>query len=161
MAIGKDDLRKVMANFATGVTVITTALGEEKRGMTANAVSSVSLDPPLVLVCIDKTARTHDMVLKRGAFAINILSQEQESLSRLFASKEMDEARRLETVQHRISEMGLPLLEGCLAYLECELYLTFEAGDHTIFVGKGQSFGLNDGCPLIFFRSKYARLADC
>lgn len=161
MPVSKDDLRKAMSNFATGVTVVTTSLGDEMRGMTANAVSSVSLDPPLVLVCIDKSARTHELVKRRGAFAINILTDQQESLSRLFASKEVDDARRLATVPHTLSARDLPLLEGCLAYLECELYSTFDAGDHTIFVGQVESFSLGEGCPLIFFRSKYTRLADC
>ncbi len=150
-----------MANFATGVTVITTRLGDEMRGMTANAVSSVSLEPPLVLVCIDRSARTHELISRRGAFAVNILTDRQEGLSRLFASKELDEARRLATVPHHLSEMGLPLIDGCLAYLQCKLYATFEAGDHTIFVGQVEDIQMGEGCPLIFFRSKYTRVADC
>jgi flavin reductase (DIM6/NTAB) family NADH-FMN oxidoreductase RutF len=161
LPISRDDLRKVMANFATGVTVVTTACGDELRGMTANAVSSVSLDPPLVLVCIDKSARTHELVARRGAFAINILTDRQEHLSRLFASKEIDEARRLATVPYTLSARGLPLLEGCLAHIECEVYAIFEAGDHSIFVGQVEGFSLGNGCPLIFFRSKYTRIVDC
>src|SRR5688500_2033820 len=96
----KDAFRRAMGRFATGVTVITTRLGDDLHGMTANAVTSLSLDPMMVLVCVDKTADTHDILSKAGVFAVNILNRGQSEISDRFAKKEFDGAHGLENLPH-------------------------------------------------------------
>src|SRR3972149_8399468 len=108
----KDHFRRVMGQFATGVTVVTTRLGNEVHGLTANAICSVSLEPLLVLVCGDHAADTHPMLEKSGVFAVNILSHEQEDLSRLFAGPTEEKAGRLEAMGYRIAGTGAPLIGG-------------------------------------------------
>jgi flavin reductase (DIM6/NTAB) family NADH-FMN oxidoreductase RutF len=148
--------RRVMGNFATGVTVLTTALGDEVHGMTANAVCSVSLDPLLVLVCVEKTTRTHPVLSKSGVFALNVLSEEQEHLSRLFADDSVDAARRLAGLSYRSGATGAPILADCLAYVDCRVVETYPGGDHTIFVGSVEDLGaMREGRPLVFFRGGY------
>ena len=148
--------RRVMAHFATGVTVLTTALGEEVHGMTANAVCSVSLDPLLVLVCVSKQARTHAVLSESGVFALNVLAEEQEHLSRLFADDAMDAAHRLTGLSYRRGVTGAPILADCLAYVDCRVVAVYPGGDHTIFVGAVEDAGvLREGQPLIFFRGAH------
>jgi len=150
-----------MGQFATGVTIVTTRLGDHLHGRTANAFTSVSLEPLLVLVCLDKKGDTHDLVQKSGIYAVNILSEEQEELSRLFARKDPDSSHRLDSVPHRYAATGAPIIEGCLAYLDCRVVDAVDAGDHTIFLGKVEEAAVNaDGRPLLFFRGRYCRLAD-
>lgn len=149
-----------MGRFATGVTVVTTRLGGEVHGMTANAVTSVSLEPPLVLVCVDKTADTHDILARAGVFALNVLSREQERLSEHFSKKETEGAHRLDEFSHRAAATGAPILEGCLAYLDCRVTAQHPGGDHTIFVGEVVEAGsLRDGEPLLFYQGRYTKLA--
>jgi len=145
-----------MGHFATGVTVLTTALGEELHGMTANAVCSVSLDPLLVLVCVNKQARTHPVLTKSGVFGVNVLGEGQEQVSRLFADDSADSEHNLTGLAYRRGVTGAPILEDCLAYVDCRVVATYPAGDHTIFVGAVEDVGvLRDGRPLIFFRGGY------
>jgi hypothetical protein len=120
-----------MGNFATGVTILTTALGEELHGMTANAVCSVSLDPLLVLVCVNKQARTHAVLSESGVFAVNVLAEEQEHLSRLFADDAVDAAHSLTGLSYRRGVTGAPILTDCLAYVECRVVAAYPGGDHT------------------------------
>lgn len=156
----KDDFRRVMGRFATGVTIITTSLEGETHGMTANAVTSLSLDPMLVLVCVDKNADTHDILRKSGVFAVNILSAEQAALSDRFAKKEAEGVHGLDGVPHRIGKTGAPILEGTLAYLDCRTVLQYEGGDHTIFIGEVvDAAETSEGEPLLFYRGRYGRLA--
>lgn len=160
MPPSKDEFRQVMGRFATGVTVVTTRLGEELHGMTANAVTSVSLDPLLILVCVDRAADTHGILDRSGIFAVNILSREQEHLSVHFARKETEGAHRLDDVPHRFGVTGAPIIEGCLAYLDCRVAQRYPGGDHTIFLGEVvDAKNVSDGEPLIFYRGRYARLA--
>jgi len=156
-----DDFRRVIGRFATGVTIVTSRLGEELHGMTANAVSSLSLEPMLALVCVDRTADTHDIIARSGAFVLNILREEQEELSRHFADKATEGAHRLDAVPHRFGETGAPILEDCLAYLECRVAQELPGGDHTIFVGEVVAAGepAQDARPLLFYRGRYRRLA--
>ncbi len=159
MAPSHQQFRRVMGRFATGVTVVTTRLGNEVHGMTANAVTSVSLEPPLVLVCVDKTADTHDILARAGVFALNILSRGQASVSEHFARKETEGAHRLDGFAHRPAMTGAPILDGCLAYLDCRVTAQHPGGDHTVFVGEVVEAGqLADGAPLIFYRGRYTQL---
>ncbi len=159
MALGKDEYRRLIGCFATGVTVISMARGSEVRGMTANAVTSVSLDPLLLLVCVDKNTITHQFLEESGAFAVNILAEDQEQISRALANRDSEDARRLVGYTYRRGQTGSPILEGCVAYLECQITETFPGGDHSIFIGRVEDGGvLREVPPLLFYRGKYSRL---
>jgi flavin reductase (DIM6/NTAB) family NADH-FMN oxidoreductase RutF len=156
MGGGKEDFRRAMGRFTTGVTIITTRLGEDLHGMTANAVTSLSLDPLLVLVCVDKTADTHDILSKAGVFAVNILNKDQAEISDRFAKKEFDGAHGLEDLPHTFAVTGAPIIDGTLAYLDCRTVTEHHGGDHTIFIGEVlEAKELGDGEPLVFYRGKY------
>ena len=145
-----------MGRFTTGVTLITTRLGDELHGMTANAVTSLSLDPMLVLVCVDKTADTHDILSKAGVFAVNILNKAQAEISNRFAKKEFDGAHGLDDLPHGFALTGAPIIEGALAYLDCRTITEHHGGDHTIFIGDVvEARELSEGEPLVFYRGKY------
>jgi flavin reductase (DIM6/NTAB) family NADH-FMN oxidoreductase RutF len=148
-----------MGFFATGVTVVTTAYGREVRGMTANSVTSVSLDPLSVLVCVNREAITHRIMAAARVFCVNVLTVEQEGLSRACARPDTPEAG-LEGVPYRIGQSGAPIIEGALAYLDCRVAASFEFGTHTIFVGETLDLGANGGRPLMFYRGQYARGLD-
>jgi flavin reductase (DIM6/NTAB) family NADH-FMN oxidoreductase RutF len=155
----KDDFRGVMGHFATGVTVITTAHNGAVRGMTANSVTSVSLDPLSVLVCVNHEAITHGILSGGGVFCVNVLNDEQEALSRSCARPDTPEAG-LEGVPYRIGVSGAPVLDGTLAYMDCKVSAAFEFGTHTIFVGEPVDLGYTPGQPLLFYRGKYAKMLE-
>ena len=158
MSIDHVELRRVMGHFATGVTVITTRDGDGKPyGLTANALCSVSLAPPLLLVCIDKRAESHQAFERSGLFAINILGLGHEDLSRRFAVSGGD---KFVDVSYRSGTTGVPVLEGVLGVVECRVVAGHDAGDHTIYVGEVQHMEASRGDPLLFFRGKYRRLGD-
>jgi flavin reductase (DIM6/NTAB) family NADH-FMN oxidoreductase RutF len=154
-----DDFRRVMGYFATGVTVVTTAHEGQVRGMTANSVTSVSLDPLSVLVCVNREAITHGILAAGSVFCVNILSDEQEQLSRGCAKPDTPEAA-LEGVAYHIGVSGAPILDAALAYLDCKVGASLEFGTHTIFVGEAVDLGANEGQPLLFYRGKYSKLPD-
>jgi len=128
-------LRAVLGSFASGVTVVTTAVDGWLHGMTANAFSSLSLDPPLVLVCVRKTARMHGLIGRGGAFAVNILSEGQEETARYFATRGRPAEAEFAAIPHVAGVLGLPLLLGTAGRLECQLHAAHDGGDHTIYVG--------------------------
>jgi flavin reductase len=131
------DFRNAVGTFATGVNVITTRGEEHSYGMTANAFSSVSLDPPLVLVCVGISADGREAIERNGVFAVNILSADQEPLSRYFASKDRPRGRdAFRDVPHRQVVTGAPIIDGVCGYLDCKLHASHEAGDHMIFIGE-------------------------
>ena len=150
-------LRQVMAQFATGVTVLT-AGGEACHGMTANAFTSVSLEPPLVLCCVSKAARMHTAIVTAGSFAVNILSADQRELSKYFADwKRPDGVAQFDAVGWTPGQKtGAPLLSGALAWLECELAEVYGGGDHSIFLGRvvTSSRGSGDDA-LVFYSGTY------
>ncbi|HVJ15541.1 MAG TPA: flavin reductase family protein [Polyangiaceae bacterium] len=146
-----------MGSFAAGVTIVTTI---DSRGvpsaMTATAFSSVSMTPPLCLVCIDKRARTHEPVKLKGCFAVNILSSDQQDLSARFASPIAD---KFAGVAWRAGEVtGCPIIEGALAWMECKVAEVHSGGDHDIFLGQLFAVQVNDGSPLVYFRGSYSSL---
>ncbi len=162
MALNPTEFRKAMGAFATGVTIITVDLDGEVHGMTANAFTSVSLDPMLVLVCVDHSTRTHAHLNAKKRFGINVLGEGQKSISEYYAraerSHEHAEAEagaRFDRTRH-----GTPMLHGALAYLECRLQSVQEAGDHTIFIAEVEDVELREGDPLLFFRGKYRKVGD-
>jgi flavin reductase (DIM6/NTAB) family NADH-FMN oxidoreductase RutF len=159
MAIDTAHYRQIAGHFATGVTVITTAHDGWLHGMTANAVTSVSLNPLLLLVCVDKTANMHEQIAKAGRFGVNILTDEQEDISRTFAATTEPEQGALQGVAYRMGDHGSPILDDVLAYLDCEVVDRCEGGDHTIYIGSVVGGDLvEEGAPLLFFRGGYRRL---
>lgn len=156
------DFRSALGAFATGVTVITTRGEQHAYGMTANAFSSVSLDPPLVLVCIKTGAEGCSHIERNRCFAVNILGAHQEPISRYFASKERPRGRdALREVPHRTGTTGSPILDGVVAYLDCELHAAHDAGDHRVYIGEVLDIGVYpDVLPLIFAVGAYRDLRD-
>ncbi len=145
--------RAVMGNFATGVTVVTASGPSGPVGMTANAVASLSLEPLLLLVAFDHTARTLSVVRETGRFGVNVLAAGQEDLARLFASKE-PEAAKFAGVPHTVYD-GLPVIDRTLAWVGCRLERLVDGGDHTIGIGAVESAESGSGRPLLWFRGTY------
>ncbi|MFN0178475.1 MAG: flavin reductase family protein [Gemmatimonadales bacterium] len=149
--------RALCGRFATGVVVVTAAdANDQPVGMTANSFTSVSLDPPLVSVNVDRQAEFHPVILGAGGFAINVLGHDQESLSRRFANPRSD---RFEGVGYRRTERGLLALSGAITTIECEIFDRIPVGDHTIVVGRVVGGEARDGRPLLYFRGGYHILA--
>ena len=148
--------RAVMGHFATGVAVVTVNAPTGPQGMTANAVASLSLDPVLVLVCFDNGARTLPEVERAGRFGVNVLAAGQEHLARRFASKD---AAKFAEVAHSVHD-GIPVLDGALAWVGCELERFVPGGDHTIGIGAvhAAELGPPGTEPLIWFRGSYGSL---
>ena len=145
--------RRVMGHFATGVTVVTVRRPEGGfLGLTVNAFTSVSLDPLLVLVCINRGGFSHDELLASGAFAVNVLGREQEDLAQRFATG--DPRTRFRGLNAEAGPSGSPLLEGALAWLDCEIHETHRGGDHSIIVGRVLACHAREGDPLLFFRGR-------
>jgi flavin reductase (DIM6/NTAB) family NADH-FMN oxidoreductase RutF len=156
MSATQDQFRRAMAAFATGVTVVTVDDDGRVHGMTANAFTSVSLEPQLVLVCVDHKAQTHAHLTARKRFGINVLSEAQAAISEHYADPERNVASaersgaRFDRTTH-----GTPVLHGALAYFECRLQDARDAGDHTIFIAEVEDVVVREGNPLLFFRSDY------
>lgn len=148
--------RRIMGHFATGVTVIATRRGEELHWMTANAVASLSLDPPLVLVAVDKRAQMHEHLLESRFFAVNILREDQEALSRRFAMRGPKEWSDLKL---STAVTGAPILDDALAFLDCKLAEVLPGGDHHIFTGEIVAGDVRQGRPLLYYQGNYVRLA--
>jgi flavin reductase (DIM6/NTAB) family NADH-FMN oxidoreductase RutF len=157
MPIDKQEFRRVLSHFAAGVTIVTTVGNDGKPyGLTATAFTSVSLEPPLVLVCIDRRAESHPHFHHSGVFAVNFLAAEHEDLSRRFALSGGD---KFDGLALRDGLTGAPLLAGALASLECRTVHTIEAGDHTIFVGQVEGAAARDGEPLLYHRGAYRKIS--
>lgn len=148
--------RRIMGHFATGVTVVTAHHNGEIYGMTANAVTSLSLNPPLVLAAVDKSAVMHGALTASRHFALNILSDTQEHLSRRFAQRGPKEVNDLTWIT---SASGAPILADALAWVDCRLAEILPGGDHDIFIGEILAGDSRDGAPLLYFCGKYRRLA--
>lgn len=160
MSVTQAEFRRAMGSFATGVTVITVDYDGEVRGMTANAFTSVSLDPLLVLVCVDHKARTHAHLQSRKRFGVNVLAANQRSISEYYAlptqthrHAEQEAGARFDRTAH-----GTPVLHGALAYLECRLHTAQDAGDHTIFIAEVEDVVVREGNPLLYFRGGYREI---
>lgn len=149
--------RQLLGRFATGVTVLT-AVGPDGRplGMTASSVASVSLDPPLLLVSVDRRNAMHAALAAASHFALNVLASDQEALARRFA--EADEEARFDGVGFAPSKRGVPLLDGALAHIECEKHAAVPGGDHTVYFGRVAGGAVTDRRPLLYYRGGYANL---
>jgi flavin reductase (DIM6/NTAB) family NADH-FMN oxidoreductase RutF len=158
MAPDPERFRTVIGSFPTGVTIVTCDGPDGPAGLTTNAITSVSLEPVLMLVCFDNGSRTLAAVRDAGRFAINILRAGQEELARVFASKRVAR-EKFESVTHTVAH-GVPVLDGALAWLACDLVDLRPAGDHTMGVGAVTAMDADpEGRPLVFFRGAYTTLS--
>jgi 4-hydroxyphenylacetate 3-hydroxylase, reductase component len=149
--------RQLLGRFATGVTVLTSRSSTgDPIGMTASSVASVSLDPPLVLVSVDKAHDMHAALETGTHFVLNVLSAEQEALSRRFAGEEPD---RFRGVSYRENDRGIAVLDGVVAHVECEKQNAVPGGDHSVFIGLVVGGNVTDRLPLLYYRGGYAGLS--
>jgi flavin reductase (DIM6/NTAB) family NADH-FMN oxidoreductase RutF len=154
--VAPDDFRRVLSHFATGVTILTTSDTDGRpTGLTVSAFCSVSLDPPQILVCVDHKSQSYPALRDGEAFAVNILTTDHEHISRRFATTRLD---KFEGVAYRLGKLGVPLIEGALAQLECRTVSRHVEGDHTILVGRVEAAGNAAGEPLLYYRGQYGRL---
>jgi len=156
-----DEFRLVMGHFATGITVVTTFEGERPQGITVNALSSVSLDPPLVMVALDRRRFITPMVRRAGRYAVNVLGADQQALSDCFAHAPVSPGREdFCGASWHPGPTALPLIDGSIATLECTVVETFTAGDHDLFIGEVDSLEQQrEGvAPLLYFRRRYLRI---
>ena len=147
--------RQIMGRFATGVTLVPARSDEKILGMTANAVLSLSLDPPLILVSVNKKNQMHKFLKKSNCFAINVLRDDQEEISRRFATPGPKDFSDLELVE---SKTGSPVLVNALAFIDCQIVQVVPGGDHDMFIGKPLAGETRDGNPLIFYSGQYTQL---
>jgi 3-hydroxy-9,10-secoandrosta-1,3,5(10)-triene-9,17-dione monooxygenase reductase component len=161
MDVRPDFFRKVMGHFATGVSVVTAFDGAAPQGITVNALSSVSLEPPLVLVALDRRRFITPTVRAAGRYAVNILAESQQALSDCFAGAEVTPGRDAFCgASWHAGTTGLPLLDGAIATLECTVVETFSAGDHDLFVGRVDALRNDERHPqpLLYYRRRYLRI---
>ena len=156
MAVDQAEFRRALGHFAAGVTVVTTKFEGTNSGITVTAFSSLSLDPPLVLIAIDKRARMHDRLPVGGHFAVNMLAEDQELVSREFASSKRDP---FQEVGYHEGATGAPILTGAIAVVECQTVDRLAGGDHTIIVGQVEATHVREGKPVLYFRGGYCQLA--
>jgi 3-hydroxy-9,10-secoandrosta-1,3,5(10)-triene-9,17-dione monooxygenase reductase component len=150
--------RDVFGYFATGVTIITAIQDDEPVGMAANSFTSLSLDPPLVLFCVAHSSSTWPRIESAGKFAINILGEQHEELSRLFAQKGID--RFGETSWH-CGVSGAPVLDEAIAYIDCQFEAEYPGGDHKIIVGRVLDLDMREGArPLLFYKGRYSKVHE-
>ncbi len=159
MSINNKTFRKVLGRFATGITVVTGLADDGKPvGLTVNAFTSLSLDPPLVLFCLDKGTGSINAFVEGRGFALNMLGEDQQHLSVNFSTKKED---RFADVDHEFWGSGVPILKGCLANLECLIDAVHDGGDHLIIVGRVEKLDHTDvGKPLLYFDGNYARIGE-
>jgi flavin reductase (DIM6/NTAB) family NADH-FMN oxidoreductase RutF len=186
MAIEKDFFRQVMGRFATGVTVVTTEHQGTLGGLTVNAFCSVSLNPPLVLVCIDLNSQAISLIRESKSFAVNMLTAEQEDLSRCFATHSEDRFERFCHASYHTAATGAPILDGTIAFIDARLTAEYPGGDHAIFLGEVVAMGMgehaifaeetnreistlsapgtngvsDDVLPLLYYKAQYRRLGS-
>jgi flavin reductase (DIM6/NTAB) family NADH-FMN oxidoreductase RutF len=155
MVVDTQTFRSVMGRFATGVTIVTTQHGPQRLGITVNAFCSVSLDPPLVLICIERGSRVHDALLETGVFAVNFLSEEQEQLSTCFAGNSEERYNNFCGVASHTVATGAPVFDDSLGFVDCRIVATYPGGDHTIMLGQVEALEAREGNPLLYYRSHY------
>ncbi len=156
--ITKEEFKAALGRFASGVTVVTTKDADGKlHGLTVSAFSSVSMNPPLILVCILKTTGSYASFQESTSFVVNILSDTQQDVSNHFARHSED---KFTGQNYELNDHGLPILADCLVNLECTLKHSYDGGDHTIFVGEIEKTHLADGEPLLYWSGHYRTIKD-
>ncbi|HSJ65645.1 MAG TPA: flavin reductase family protein [Gemmatimonadaceae bacterium] len=156
MSVDQATFRSVLGRFASGVTIITVRDGDVDHGMTASAFCSLSLDPPLTLVCVDRSTRMHELLTVAEAYAVSLLASHQEAISRRFAEPPDD--TRFDGIGFDRGVTGAPLLHEALAHVECEVVDRHAGGDHTIIIGRVIAADAWDARPLLYYRGGYAEL---
>lgn len=158
MPVTQDEFRTALSRFASGVTVVTTKDARGiLHGITVSAFCSVSLEPPLVLICIEKITGSHYAFEESNVFVVNILREGQGDLSEHFASQL---PKKFDDVEYVLNAEGVPILTGALVNLECRLKFAHQGGDHSIFVGEVEKVTVREGMPLIHFKGEYRELGD-
>lgn len=156
MSVDQHSFRAVLGRFASGVTIVTTRDKRKRdQGMTVSAFCSVSLDPPLVLICIEHNSSLYPSLEKATHFTVNILSEGQEAIARRFAERG---GNRFEGLGYSRGQNGMPVLDDVLGYVECEVIARHETGDHDVVVGEVKVAVANEGKPLLYYRGGYAQL---
>jgi flavin reductase (DIM6/NTAB) family NADH-FMN oxidoreductase RutF len=151
-----EEFKRILGHWGSGVAVVATRAANGKLcGLTANAVASVSLDPALVLVCVEHTADTHDCIREAGVFSINVLDSTQERMARRFSAWQV--GTKFEGIAFHAETTGVPILDDALAWIECRVTAEHDGGDHTIFVGEVLAGDAREGIPLIYYRGGYGR----
>lgn len=164
MSFTPQDFRQTLGRFATGITVVTTINpAGGYHGITVNSFTSVSLTPPLVLICIDKSTEAHRILPQSGIFCANILHEDQQFLSDRFAGREPDNSKPFEDIALRTAATGAPIFEGSLGFVDCRIVQAYDGGDHTIFLGEVAGLGTFEEAspangPLLYYKSNYCQL---
>lgn len=154
--IDEDEFRSVMGRFASGVTVVTSMSADgADQGMTVSAFCSLSLDPPLVLICVDRTASMYESLGEADGFIVNILAEKQESLARRFSGLDPN---RFDGIGYSRGSNGIVVLDDVLGYVECKRIATHMGGDHCIYIGQVEVANAREGRPLLYYRGGYAQL---
>ena len=159
MPIDQNAFKEALRGWASGVTVVTSRAGDKIHGMTVSAFSSVSADPPLVLVCANRDSTTHGIIEEAGLFAVNILAEHQREVSNVFASSKYEDSR-LERVSWTEGHTGVPLIDEALASLECQVCSAHHEGSHTIYIGQVEAVHTSDATPLLYYKGGY-RSINC
>jgi len=154
VAISGDQYKQTLAQWPSGVTIVTSRAGDRVQGMTVSSFNEVSLNPPLVLICADKSTITNDLIQASGVFSVSILAKGQEDLSNRFASKK-HERERFDGLNCDDGETGCPRIPGAVAWLDCKIEQSVDAGDHLVHIGEIQAAEITDRPPLIYFRQSY------
>jgi flavin reductase (DIM6/NTAB) family NADH-FMN oxidoreductase RutF len=157
MPIDQNAFKEALRGWASGVTVVTSRAGDKVHGMTVSAFSSVSADPPLVLVCANRNSTTHGIIEEGGVFAVNILAEHQEEVSNLFASSKYEDSR-LDRVRWSEGKTGAPLIDEALASIECEVASAHHEGSHTIYIGRVEAVHTTNAPPLLYYNGGYRSL---
>lgn len=160
MPVDSETLRVAMRGWASGVTIVTARAGGEAHGMTVSSFTSVSLEPPLVLVCIEQPTLTHRLIQASGAFAVSVLEQDQREWSDRFGGRDTEHTDRFEGVPTFTALTGAPILANHVAYFDCVVSEAHRAGTHTIFVGNVLAAKLANGrSPLVYWRQGYHKIS--
>ena len=159
MPVSPDEFRGALRCWASGVSIVTTRGGRGVQGITVASFCSLSLDPPLILICINREARSHRLIAEQRCFGVNILRQDQQPLSDIAAGR-APAGGGFERLETSTASTGAPILTNVLAWLDCTLVAQHEGGDHTIFVGRVEAAGNGDGTPLVWFSSGYRGLRE-
>ena len=157
--IEPEQVRQAMRLWASGVTIVTAAHKNEQHGMTVSSFTSISLDPPLLMVALQKTTRTSELVSRAQAFGVTLLSAEQKEISDHFAGRADDTKDRMDGIETETLDTGAPLIKGGLAYFDCRLRQTIEAGTSIIFIGEVVAARQFEGQPLIYHNRQYQRMS--
>ena len=161
MTFQPEDLREMMRSWTSGVVLVTSQFEGRRHGMTVSSFTSVALDPPLVLVCIDTSSRTHDLIVNSGAFAAAVLAEDQRDISDRFAGRQGEFDDRFESLQVITTPTGCPVPAGSLAYVDCRVSATYAGGHSSIFLGEvTEAKVLRQDSPLVYHDQHYHRLAD-